>query len=427
MKKTVIALFVIMMTVLVLAYLFLNIPLNKPSKNMREAVNAKEYKTETDKSVADEYIFHEWPSPDKRHKIITLEKPFLTDVYLVEEKGRAIPIYLEDSPWWAEIIWAPNGKRFIIKKGINNADVLCSVYSISDDHISFEAELGWKRNAYPEGLFHRDFKYIRWLDNNRISYDYHNWGELGGYGKVDLQDHCIYFSNSKRNNLVERDDVIITSALSFLPDGMNMRGDLPRITKKLKMFANKHGFLFANDDLIIKWSITEDEYKELLGIFSKWISRCKEIKDSLDALYRSSQVLNSPKFRAWTYKGIVKETEGTQVRTKQINEIVPEWNRVEGADMVKMPLFKGKEWGHECDFKRTDHRYCYYVKDVKYKDLSYIKGIGKGTRKIYTISYNILSSHDEIDYVEGIGIIRYEYVHHGTVDEKYIKLVEVKQ
>lgn len=130
---------------------------------------------------------------------------------------------------------------------------------------------------------------------------------------------------------------------------------------------------------------------------------------------------------SWTYKGIIKSKEGARVKTKQITKEIKDWKSIDGADMVKFPMHKGEEWEHVCDFKRTDHAYCNYVKDVKYKDLSYIKGAGKGLRKVYIITNVLVSSYEEADYAEGVGIIRYEYVHHGTIDEKYMKLVEIKR
>lgn len=133
------------------------------------------------------------------------------------------------------------------------------------------------------------------------------------------------------------------------------------------------------------------------------------------------------KIASWTYKGMIKTMEGTTVKTKMVSKVITEWSRMAGGDMVKFPMRKGEEWGHECDFERTDHMYCYYVKDVKNKDLSDIKGVGKGIRKVYTITYRIVSSNEEVDYAEGIGIIKYKFVHHGTTDEEYWRLVEVKR
>jgi len=142
--------------------------------------------------------------------------------------------------------------------------------------------------------------------------------------------------------------------------------------------------------------------------------------------YAAQTPLPADNISSWRYAGIDKEAGETKVITKKIDEVITKWDDIIGAHMVKWPMRKGEEWGHVNDLKRTDHGYCYYVSDVKNKDLSYIKGINKGMHKVYTIRYKTMADHEETDFAEGIGIIRYEFVHHGTVDEEYLKLVEVK-
>ena len=129
---------------------------------------------------------------------------------------------------------------------------------------------------------------------------------------------------------------------------------------------------------------------------------------------------------SWTYEINQKTTEGTKINDVKSIRVATDWKAINGSDMIKLPLFKGKEWGNDSSVKRADHMYCYYVKDEKNLDLSYIKGVEKGLKKVYTIVYDTLPDHEQVEYAEGVGIISYNFVHHGTVDEKHVRLVEMK-
>ncbi len=165
----------------------------------------------------------------------------------------------------------------------------------------------------------------------------------------------------------------------------------------------------AKEDIELKNDLMRLSASALIFILCFFVSNATEIKD----------------ISSWTYEGMTKTTQGADVKTEKTKKVIDKWSDIKDADMVKFPMKKGQEWGHEGGPERTDHKYCYFVKDIKMKELSHIKGVGKGKTKVYTIRYETLGGCEEADYAEGIGIIRYEFVHHGTVDEEYWRLAEV--
>ncbi len=92
--------------------------------------------------------------------------------------------------------------------------------------------------------------------------------------------------------------------------------------------------------------------------------------------------------------------------------------------ILSFPLEEGKIWGSDDSFPRDDSMYCWVLEEVGNKKLK-IKGLkSKKLVKVFLISYGTLPDHIFIEYAEGIGIIRYEYGHHGTVSECNMKLAE---
>jgi len=95
--------------------------------------------------------------------------------------------------------------------------------------------------------------------------------------------------------------------------------------------------------------------------------------------------------------------------------------------ILPIPLKEGKSWGDEDLPPREDSMYCWIVFEISKKK---IKAKGINPRKFiksYLIAYRTLPDHTFIEYGEGIGILRYEYGHHGTVSECDMKLVEFKK
>lgn len=78
------------------------------------------------------------------------------------------------------------------------------------------------------------------------------------------------------------------------------------------------------------------------------------------------------------------------------------------------PLMKNKVFGGEGDSQlfRQDFMYVWLVEDVRLEN-SYKK---------YRLAFRSLPDHTIVDFIPGIGIENFIYVHHGTVSEANVKL-----
>lgn len=92
------------------------------------------------------------------------------------------------------------------------------------------------------------------------------------------------------------------------------------------------------------------------------------------------------------------------------------------------PLTLGKTYAYmnELAKQREDHYYQWYVKNESPADLSSVKGAlpAAAAETEYEIEFYTLPGHRTINFVPGIGITGYTYVHHGTISEAYLKLIE---
>lgn len=85
------------------------------------------------------------------------------------------------------------------------------------------------------------------------------------------------------------------------------------------------------------------------------------------------------------------------------------------------PLKVGMEWD-KTDFERTDHMYCKYVEKIE--DVTVPAGTFKNCFKIV---YKTCPD-DEIEwYYPGVGVVKYEYRHHGTVTNKVVELKRISK
>lgn len=84
------------------------------------------------------------------------------------------------------------------------------------------------------------------------------------------------------------------------------------------------------------------------------------------------------------------------------------------------PLKVGMEWDQECDFKRSDHMYCKYVEKIE--DVTVPAGTFKHCFKIV---HKTLPDDEAEWYCPGVGIVKYEYHHHGTITNETYKLKKI--
>ena len=93
--------------------------------------------------------------------------------------------------------------------------------------------------------------------------------------------------------------------------------------------------------------------------------------------------------------------------------------------LLDFPLIRGKVFGDVKQITRQDQWYCWLVESQKARKLQNIKGVKKMQPVTeYELAYRTSPEHTIIDIVPGVGITRFIYVHHGSVAETDVKLIE---
>jgi hypothetical protein len=101
-----------------------------------------------------------------------------------------------------------------------------------------------------------------------------------------------------------------------------------------------------------------------------------------------------------------------------------ESNLAGGDPLLEFPPAPGRGWGGDEPYERTDNRYRWFVERQDRMVVS-IKGVRIRKPQVrYRVAFRTNPDHQIVDYVQGIGIIRYIYMHHGTVAETDVHLVE---
>jgi len=91
---------------------------------------------------------------------------------------------------------------------------------------------------------------------------------------------------------------------------------------------------------------------------------------------------------------------------------------------LRLPLKQGAKFCDPESMARDDGMYCSFVSSVDSVSLKDVKGAPHQTREAYEIRY--ATNPDDITFrlVPGVGIVSYDYHHHGTVADTELKLVE---
>lgn len=97
----------------------------------------------------------------------------------------------------------------------------------------------------------------------------------------------------------------------------------------------------------------------------------------------------------------------------------------DGQEFLDLPLRPGERFGDSAQITREDGMYCWVIESAAPADLSGVSGAALAQpADEYTLSYRTLPDQESIGFVPGIGITRFFYLHHGTVSEVDVKLVE---
>jgi hypothetical protein len=93
------------------------------------------------------------------------------------------------------------------------------------------------------------------------------------------------------------------------------------------------------------------------------------------------------------------------------------------------PLVEGEEFGvGDVVADLFTSRYCSLVESVTPFDLGSVKGAPKLSHPLcYSITCHTSPDNDQLDFVPGLGITSYYYLHHGTTMEVSVHLIEFGQ
>ena len=92
---------------------------------------------------------------------------------------------------------------------------------------------------------------------------------------------------------------------------------------------------------------------------------------------------------------------------------------------LDVPLEISKVFGPEEQLRRSDLAYVWYVSNKAKVDLEYLDFLNIPTETMqYRLIFNTIPDDTSVDFVPGVGIVRYKYFHHGAIAEADFKLVE---
>ena len=92
--------------------------------------------------------------------------------------------------------------------------------------------------------------------------------------------------------------------------------------------------------------------------------------------------------------------------------------------LFRWPLKKGMKFGDAESVRRDDDHYCWVVNTQETKSLTDIKGLSSRSAEVFLLQYITNPDDTEMEISPGIGILSYQYHHHGTVAETTLTLVE---
>ncbi len=92
--------------------------------------------------------------------------------------------------------------------------------------------------------------------------------------------------------------------------------------------------------------------------------------------------------------------------------------------LFRWPLKKGLKFGDAESLQREDGQYCWVVSGQQKKDLRGIQGLSPHAAEVFILRYATNPDDTEYELSPGIGILSYQYHHHGTVADTSLTLVE---
>jgi hypothetical protein len=97
---------------------------------------------------------------------------------------------------------------------------------------------------------------------------------------------------------------------------------------------------------------------------------------------------------------------------------------VEDNFFFQWPIRQGAKFCEEEAKKREDGMYCWVVAQTAMKKLESVKGSPADEQPVFQLQYRTLPDDTTMELVPGIGLLSYQYHHHGTTAETELRLVE---
>ncbi|HET7108547.1 MAG TPA: hypothetical protein VFI38_17165 [Candidatus Acidoferrum sp.] len=92
--------------------------------------------------------------------------------------------------------------------------------------------------------------------------------------------------------------------------------------------------------------------------------------------------------------------------------------------LFRWPMKQGMKFGDAESVRRDDGHYCWVVAGQETKKLGDIQGLAAKSAEIFQLQYVTNPDDTGMEIAPGIGILSYQYHHHGTVAETELRLVE---
>ncbi len=93
--------------------------------------------------------------------------------------------------------------------------------------------------------------------------------------------------------------------------------------------------------------------------------------------------------------------------------------------LIDAPFAVGKRYGEHQQLSRRDAFYCWQVNDIRHVPVKRVRGVSPlPRRECVELLFRTNPDHTIMTFVPGIGITSHESVHHGSVMERYQRLIE---
>jgi hypothetical protein len=117
------------------------------------------------------------------------------------------------------------------------------------------------------------------------------------------------------------------------------------------------------------------------------------------------------------------QSENESAASAQARNILEHGVNADAEPWLDLPLAKDKRWAF--DPSRADNFYCWYVQDESTQTLRVPGTDPQPNAHTWTVLYRSNPDHQIFTIANGLGIIAYEFAHHGTVATANIVLTEI--